>query len=207
MNALFFEQWSKLCVYKWLWWMHKTWMCDLCLGNEQSVFPVLTMKALWQWQSILFLTYTYSTQVQTAMGVWWLIKFPLHWSTFVLPIHGIPRIFSRDNKPTSGHPVTIMRTQIKQIYINFILQIPIGCLQHLHNPCKWKVSGAKPEGKAADYPALHIATPVPKHESTKPICQLPTPPQLATEMKIYNTANSSTYTSSRKDIALASVEV
>jgi hypothetical protein len=39
------------------------------------------------------------------------------------------------------------------------------------------------------------------------ICQLPIPPQLVTEMKIFNTGNLSTFAFSTKGIALASVEV
>jgi hypothetical protein len=63
------------------------------------------------------------------------------------------------------------------------------------------------EQKPEDKSALHITMPVPKHKTTKPICQLPSPPQLATEMKTCNTGNLSTNTFGRKGIALASVEV
>jgi hypothetical protein len=60
---------------------------------------------------------------------------------------------------------------------------------------------------AADYSALCISMPVLKHETTNPVWQQPTLPQLGTETKTYNTVNLSTYTFSRKGIALASVEV
>jgi len=44
-------------------------------------------------------------------------------------------------------------------------------------------------------------------QTGKPICQLPNLPQPYTEKNTSNNGNLSTQTSSRKDIALASVEV
>jgi hypothetical protein len=92
MNALFIEQWSNLC--KW------TWTCDLRLGDERGAILVLTMKALWLWQSS-FCFYMHSTKVWTATEWWQFITLPLHYSTFILLYLGFLGCFQKITNPST----------------------------------------------------------------------------------------------------------
>ena len=115
MNALIFEQWSNSCV------------CE-CMTKSEDVSQVrlvLTSKASWSWQSVLYVfvilffwPFSLNTQIQYKQPWEWWRRFikttyyypPLRWSIWLTLNHPYPKVSQKDINPSMSISIFIFLT-------------------------------------------------------------------------------------------------
>jgi hypothetical protein len=169
-----------------------TRVCDLWLGDKWGAFLVQTMKALWVWQSILFLHVVYIGTNSHGSDNSSHFLYTNPYIHITLP--GVPRIFSKDNKPIYRYPL-IEHDNSMYTIICFDSSISNWLFTALTRPLQMK-RGTETSWLLCTS-SKHLST---CHHACSEMCelgdtcQLSITLQLATLMKTFNTGNLSTFT-------------